>query len=104
MFLQLILTETISKAITLLTAFIVPLVKDKLVLKKKKWRPEFKQSEEIVWVLYFQLVIWFSLILCPYIALIQPVCIWIVFMSYYIALTKIFKKPVAQSNKEVSFN
>ena len=70
MFLQLILTETVSKTITLLTSGIVPFIKNKLLLKKTEWRPEFKQSEEIVWVLYFQLVIWFSLVLCPYIALI----------------------------------
>ena len=53
MFLQLILTETVSKTITLLTSGIVPFIKNKLLLKKTEWRPEFKQSEEIVWVLYF---------------------------------------------------
>ena len=53
MFLQLIVTETIVKAITLLTAGIAPYILNRVIKKQQEWKPEFKDSEEIVWVLYF---------------------------------------------------
>lgn len=59
-----------------------------------------KVSEEIVWVLYYQLVIWLTMIFFPYAAILQTFCIYVVFMAYYIYVTRLAEKPLSQSNKE----
>ena len=99
-FVQLVITETVSKVLTLaVTGLGNWFVKGK-ILKKKDWRPVLSESEEIVWVLYYQVVIWFSIFLFPYISILQPFLIYVLFMSYYIFLTKFAAKPISQSNRE----
>ena len=99
-FSQLLVTETVAKPITLTVAAAVGLVKR--CAGQKLWRPPFKESEEIVWVLYYQMVIWFTMIYFPYIAILQFFFIYIVFMFYYWYLTLFAQKPVAESNKETT--
>lgn len=70
------------------------------MLKKEDWQPEFKDSEEIVWIIYYSLIINLTVILFPYVALIQPVLIFLVFNAYYYYLVIAAKKPVPSSNKD----
>ena len=99
-FIQLVITETIGKVGTLAAVGGLNWLLKKKCLRKKDWRPVIIESEEIVWVLYYQVVLWFTIFLFPYISLIQPLLIYIIFMSYYIFLTRFAKKPLAQSNRE----
>ena len=39
----------------------------------------------------------------PYIALLQPILIFIIFRAYFRFLTLFVKKPISQSNYDVSF-
>ena len=86
---QLIFTEVIIKIFSLyFTAFANYVLKNK-ILKKDDWKPKFNESDEIVWVIYIQACIWFALTLYPYVIMIQPLLYYVIFMSYYVYLTKL---------------
>lgn len=98
-FMQLIVTESIVKPVTLFAAALVGWAK-KIVLKKKDWNPVFLEAEEIVWMLYYALAINLSVIFFPYNVMVQPLLISVVLNSYYYYLVYVAKKPVPSSNKD----
>jgi len=53
------------KPITLLSGALVPYVLKKKILRKEDWRPEFRESEEIVWLLYYQMTVLFATVGYP---------------------------------------
>lgn len=68
--------------------------------KKKGWRSEFPVSDEVVWLLYFQTVIWSALVWNPFVALIYPLLLYVMFKFIMFKLTKLQKKPLQSTNAE----
>lgn len=101
-FLQLIVTETVVKILSLFTKGILSFFVKRVLLSMEDWRPAFHQSEEVVWLLYFTLIIWFSIILMPLTAIVHVVLLYVIFKVYYIFITVFAKKVQSQSNKVVS--
>jgi len=95
---QLVLNEGLAKPFSLLSASVVGLAKR--AIGKEDWRPNFKYSEEIVWIIYFQTIMLISTMSFPPFVILQPVLIYIIFQAYYFHLTKSAKKPVSETNKE----
>lgn len=86
---QLIVTEIIVKIFSLyFIAFANYLVKFK-ILKRVEWKPKLNESDETVWVIYIQACIWFAITLYPYMILLQPIAFYLIFMVYYLYLTKL---------------
>ena len=98
--LQLIFTEISVKIFSMLATSLLSIVLKKWILSKEDWRPPVKESEEIVWVIGFQLTMFFGSIVFPYFALIQPLFNLLVFLTYYLFITRVAKKPVSQSTQE----
>jgi len=69
MLMQLIITETVAKSLTLAAKSLIGVLK-RVILRTKKWKSKFSESEEIVWVLYYQSALWFSTIFFPYLAIL----------------------------------
>jgi hypothetical protein len=65
---------------------------------KKGWRAEFPVSEEVVWLLYFQMVALSALIWNPFIAIIYPLLLYIMFKFVYFKLSYMQKKPVRSTS------
>ena len=74
----------------------------KVLLRKKEWKAQFKESEEIVWIMNYQLELMFVMILFPHIAIFTPILVYLVMRAYYIYLTRFAEKPRSNSNKEDS--
>ena len=61
---------------------------------------QLQVSVEMVWVLYYQLLLWIGTVLFPYLAIMQSFIIYILFYGYYIALNVFSEKPQSESNKD----
>jgi hypothetical protein len=72
------------------------------ILKKPKWKDEYELAEEIVWLLYLQALIWMSILLFPFIALLSPIMMYILFLYCYFSLRKFKEKPERSSNASVT--
>jgi hypothetical protein len=46
------------------------LVINKIIKREKDWRPVFKETGEIVWIIYYQLILLMANILFPYFAIV----------------------------------
>ena len=99
-FLQLTISETIVKPLSLLATGFASLFLKKFLCRKQDWRPPFLESEQIVWLIYYQLNVNMSTILFPHLVILQPFLFAYVFVGYYIFLLYFAKQPVAQTNKE----
>ena len=89
----------------MITLFLAPFGKillQRVLLCRKGYKPEFKEAEETVYILYFQQCLWLSLILCPSVTLIQPILVWILFQAYYVSLNTMWEKAVSLSNLDKS--
>lgn len=94
---QLILQEMTIKFVTILLKVIFALsVK---VVGFKEWRIQFNESDQIVWMLNFQMILWFSSVLFPIIAYFQPIFLLFVFYTYY-GFSHFTNKPIQGSNEE----
>ena len=98
----LVITESIAKPLSLIGSGIASYIIKGKILRKKDWKVVLYESEEVVWTLYYQVVIWFTSIYFPYIALLQPVLLFIIFKAYYIFLMYFAKKPISQSNRDTT--
>ena len=78
MMVQLVISETFTQPISLISATVVGLAK-KYLLSKKDWRPDFKYSEDIVWIIDFQTIMLMSTLSFPPFVIIQPFLIYIEF-------------------------
>ena len=101
-FLQLVLIEPFTKVGILLFTGVLYWIGFKGILQRENWRPMFKESEEIVWMLNFQLKLLFTCILFPHIFLLAPLLYYILFFGYYVYLVYLAQKPLAHSNKETT--
>ena len=97
---QTLLTETFGKILTHL--FIGVFSYCTKCVRTEQFKMTFDSSEEIVWILYYQLCLWTTMIFFPYIALLQPLFVWILFLSYYMYLKYICIRPISESNKETT--
>ena len=92
---QMVLTETAIKPISLfgsgLAAYIIKLITN----NQEKWRPPFKESEEIVWLLYYMMVNFFASIFFPFSVLVQPLAIYFLFWVYYWYVMHIAEKSIS---------
>jgi hypothetical protein len=43
------------------------------------WRKEFETTDEVVWLLYFQAIIWISFLFFPYLAIVAPIVMYLHF-------------------------
>ena len=96
--LKLCIQETVLKSFTLFAKALFAILKR--IVGMQTWKMKFRESEEIVWVLYYQMIFWFCLIPFPYIALIQPFLVYLIFKSYYVFLNNFGRKPIQSSNKD----
>ena len=102
MIVQMVVTESLTKPFTFLFTSIKSFFIDHKIMSKDDWKPEFKETEEIVWLIYYQLTILLAVIYLPYFVLAQPFLIYLIFWAYYLFLMNIAKKPISQSNRDVS--
>ena len=101
MFAQLVITETFAKPATLIGASVFAYFKG--VLKDDPdWNPKMKVAEEVVWIIYFQTINLFAIIYSPYFALIQPILIYIIFITYYLFVQNLAQKIMSDTKKDVS--
>ena len=98
-YLNLILIESFNNIFILHGVGLARFLLKRVLTCNKDWKPEFEVSKYIVWVLYFQLLLWYSLIIFPILAILQPFLMYIIFKSYYFFLTYA-KKPQANSIKD----
>ena len=73
-----------------------------LIRRQKAWKDEYELSDEIVWLLYFQSLIWISMIFFPFIAIVSPIMMYILFKYCYFTLQKFQERPSRSSNSSVS--
>ena len=90
--LKLCIQEGIVKSLTLFSKALLAILKR--IIGMQNWKMKFRESEEIVWVLYYQMIFWFCLIPFPYIVTIQPFLIYLIFKSYYVFLNNFGRKPI----------
>ena len=99
-FFQLIAQETIVKALVFLGKGVGFFILKRVILCKQIWKPDFKTSEEIVWVLYYQVLMWFSIIIFPSLAIAQPLLLYFLYQVFYIYIMFLAQRPMATSNKD----
>lgn len=98
-FVRLLLTEFFLKFITAFAWMFLNLCKGGCGAKKG-WRAEFPVSDEVVWLLYFQAVLWVALVWNPFVALIYPGMLYLMFKFIMFKLTKMQKKPLKSTNAQ----
>jgi len=70
---------------------------------RKQWKDEFVLSDNIVWLLYFQAIMWITLIMFPFIAVAAPIVLYLMFRYQYLVLEKLKAKPKKTSNANVRY-
>jgi len=96
---RLLLTEFFLKFITAIAWMSLNFCKGGCGLKKG-WRAEFPVSDEVVWLLYFQAVIWAALLWSPFVSLVYPFMLYIMFKYIMLKLTWMQKKPLRSTNAQ----
>ena len=73
-FFYVLLTEFFLKNLGAITFTLYYYCKGKMggEASSNNWKPEFDVSEEVVWLLYYQSLIWVGLIFFPFMAFIAP--------------------------------
>eukprot|EP00347_Sterkiella_histriomuscorum_P009525 403340873 len=69
-----------------------------LMKGRKQWQPEYLLSDDIVWLLYFQAIVWVTLILYPFITVVIPMILFVLFKHHYFVLRNFKSKPKKSSN------
>ncbi|TNV73050.1 hypothetical protein FGO68_gene1359 [Halteria grandinella] len=92
-----VLTEFILKiVVTTAVAFVKKTLA--VVRRKPQWKAEYELSQEIVWLLYFQAMIWVAQLFFPFCAIIAPVMLFFLFKYCALALRKFSDRPQKSSN------
>lgn len=99
---QLVVTEFALKILTQLATSLFLLARRCCISANKEWKTNFQESQEIVWILYYQLLIWASTVFFPWMVVLQPILIFILFWSYYTYLQIFCRRPVSQTNRETT--
>ena len=96
-FLILIIIELIFKIVSTFAwaalYFIIGMVR-----LKTNWRRPFPLSDEIVWMLYFQLILWISILLNPWVSLFLPILLFLLFKYIKYKLKLFNTAPLKQTN------
>lgn len=98
--LTLVALEAIGKVATYLAMIFYSSCVKKRCLKLHIYKNEFDYGEEAVWLLYFLQALLFSVIYYPYMFVLQPLILVLVFQVQYHYLTSFCNKPISQTNKE----
>jgi hypothetical protein len=56
------------------------------IRKQPSWKAEYELSKEIVWLLYFQAIIWIATLFFPYLAALSPLMMYVQFKYSYLSL------------------
>lgn len=96
-----VLTEFILKiVVTTAVAFAKKALA--VVRRKPQWKAEYELSQEIVWLLYFQAIVWVAQLTFPFCAIIAPLMLYILFKYCAFALRRLSDRPKRSSNSSVS--
>lgn len=68
------------------------------------WRKEFETTDEVVWLIYFQAIMWISFIYYPYLAIIAPIVLYLHFKFIFYRLRNWKISPQLVTNKVTSGN
>ena len=68
------------------------------------WRKEFETTDEVVWLIYFQSVIWVALIFYPFLAAIAPLVLYLHFKFIFYRLRNWKISPHMVTNKVTTGN
>lgn len=83
------------KPISVLGGFLAAFLIKRVIQGKKDYKPEFQQSQEIVWLFYVMLMFLFNNLLFPYMTLALPVLNLYIFYLYYFWIRYLSKKKVS---------
>lgn len=72
--------------------------------KLNNWRKEFEITDEVVWLIYFQAIIWVSFLYYPYMAVIGTIASYLHFKFIYYRLRKWKIPPTMVTNQVTSGN
>lgn len=72
--------------------------------KLNNWRKEFETTDEVVWLIYFQAIMWISFIYYPYLAVIAPIVLYLHFKFIFYRLRNWKISPQLVTNKVTSGN
>lgn len=100
-FFKQVITEFVVKIVVETVQAFVKMVLARLT-RKQKWKEEYNLSAEIVWILYFQSIIWISMVFFPFLAIAAPVMLYITFKYNYWSLKRLQERPERSSNSSVS--
>lgn len=98
-FARLALIEFVLKFITATAWMLLNFCKGGCGLKKG-WRAEFPVSDEVVWLLYFQSVIWLALVWFPFMSLLYSLMLYVMFKFIMFKLTTMQKKPLKSTSAQ----
>lgn len=96
-FFKQVITEFVVKIAVDLVMALVNKTKG-AILKKPSWKPEYELSKEIVWLLYFQAMIWVCQIFFPFLTAIVPIMLYALFKYAYFCLRRFQDRPKRSSN------
>jgi hypothetical protein len=65
-----VVTETFAKPLSLIASSGAAYVIKKLIKGNPDWHPKAKFAEEVVWIIYFQIINLFAIVYSPYFALV----------------------------------
>ena len=65
------------------------------------WRKEFEVSDEVVWLIYFQSVIWAGFLYYPFLALLSPIVMYLHFKFIFFRLRR-WKIPPNEMNSNLA--
>lgn len=99
-----------------ITDFVIKIVSDAVLALVKKtiakvrsktnqsWKDEYELSDQIVGLLYFQLLLWLCQIFFPFVTFIGLIFMYILFRYSYFSLRTFKAKPRQSSNSSVSLS
>ena len=68
--------------------------------KLNNWRKEFEVTDEVVWLIYFQSIIWAGFMFYPYLAILSPIVLFVHFKFIYFRLRR-WKIPPNEMNSNL---
>mmetsp|Transcript_27687 Transcript_27687/g.26702 ORF Transcript_27687/g.26702 Transcript_27687/m.26702 type:complete len:286 (+) Transcript_27687:1460-2317(+) len=97
-FFLLLITEYVLKLIYAPMLALMRLFGFGVILGRKHWKAEYVLSDDIVWLLYFQAILWVTQIFFPMITMVSPLLLYSLFRVNLFYLNKIKTKPKKSTN------
>jgi len=102
-FLKQMITDFVIKIVV---DALIPLVKKLIArirgINNQSWKDEYELSDQIVGLLYFQLLLWLCQIFFPFVTFIGLILMYLLFRYSYFSLRTFKAKPRQSSNSSVS--